>query len=302
MSRPLQGIEVCYTPTENMVQALIYTTRSLRTTFRKHKVRVATDGPMEKILKLFRKEGRLAKWAAELRTYDISFVRKKEVEGPVMKRFCRQGEQVLVVPDANGAETSELGVKLQAELTLTPRAWRLYLSRETIKEGSGVRMILINLDAKTCSYAICLNFDAPKHIMNYEALLAGSVASTGKGMKDLHVFVDSQILVDKVEGNRILATEQEKRYKEEVMDATTPFHRFWVKHLPKILNSKEEMLTGLATIQLELLNQEVSVGIKTRPTVEIESDKKEGRASGKMPMGNQITTRKLVEAMITSNI
>ncbi|GJR75176.1 reverse transcriptase domain-containing protein [Tanacetum coccineum] len=165
------------------------------------------------------KEG---EWAAKLRTYDISFIRKKEVERPVMKRFCKQGEQMLIVPDANDAETSELDVKLQAELTPTPRVWRLYLSREIIKEASSVGMILINTDVKTCSYAIRLNFNAPKHIMNYEALLAGLVASAKKGMQDLHVFVDSQILVDQVKGNRIPSTEQEK-YMEEVMDATTPF-------------------------------------------------------------------------------
>ncbi|GJT53368.1 reverse transcriptase domain-containing protein [Tanacetum coccineum] len=135
-----RGIEACYTPTEKMVQALIHTTRSLRTTFRKYKVRVATDGPMEEMLKLSGNEGRLAKWAAELRTYDISFIREKEVKGPVMKRFCRQGEQVLIMPDANEVETSKL------------------------------------------------------------ALLARLVASAGKGMKDLHVFIDSQILVDQVEG------------------------------------------------------------------------------------------------------
>ncbi|GJR43830.1 hypothetical protein Tco_1311933 [Tanacetum coccineum] len=166
-------------------------TNRQRTTFRKHKVMVATDGPMEEMLKLFGKEGRLAKWAAKLRTYDILFFQKKEVEGPVMKRFCKQGEQMLIVPDVNEAETSELDAKLQAELTPTPRAWRLYLSRETIKEGSSVGMILINPDAKTCSYVIHLNFNAPKHIRDYEALLVALVASAGKGMKDLHVFIDS---------------------------------------------------------------------------------------------------------------
>nr|GEX47505.1 reverse transcriptase domain-containing protein [Tanacetum cinerariifolium] len=60
---------------------------------------------------------------------------EKEVKRPVMKRFYRQGEQGLIVPDVNEAETSELGAKLQAELMPTPRAWRLYLSMETIKEG-----------------------------------------------------------------------------------------------------------------------------------------------------------------------
>ncbi|GJV61096.1 reverse transcriptase domain-containing protein [Tanacetum coccineum] len=81
VSRPLQGIKACYTPTKKMVQALIHTTRSLRTTFKKHKVRVVTDGSMEEMLKLSGKEGRLAKWTAELRKYDISFIQEKEVEG-----------------------------------------------------------------------------------------------------------------------------------------------------------------------------------------------------------------------------
>ncbi|GJU66900.1 reverse transcriptase domain-containing protein [Tanacetum coccineum] len=90
--------------------------------------------------------------------------------------------------------------------------------------------------------------------MSYEALLAGLVASAGKGMKDLHVFIDLQILVDRVKGSRVPATEQEKRYREEIMDATTPFHRVRITHLLKILNTKSEMLTGLATIQLEFLN------------------------------------------------
>ncbi|GKD18636.1 reverse transcriptase domain-containing protein, partial [Tanacetum coccineum] len=56
--RPLQGMEICYTPTEKMVHALIHMTKSLRAIFRKHKVKVVTDGPIEKILKLSGKEGR----------------------------------------------------------------------------------------------------------------------------------------------------------------------------------------------------------------------------------------------------
>ncbi|GJU31436.1 reverse transcriptase domain-containing protein [Tanacetum coccineum] len=101
VSRPLQGMEICYTPTEKRVQALIHTTRSLRTIFRKQMVKVVTDGPIEEILKLSGKEGRLAKWAAEIHTYDISYIPKKEAEGLVMKKFFDQGEQVEGTPDAN---------------------------------------------------------------------------------------------------------------------------------------------------------------------------------------------------------
>ncbi|GKC81878.1 reverse transcriptase domain-containing protein [Tanacetum coccineum] len=161
VSRPLQGMKICYTPTEKMIQALIHTTRSLRTIFRKYKVKVVTVGPMEEIPKLSEKEGRLAKWAAEVRTYDISYVPRKEVEGPVTKKFLGQGEQVERTPDANEEGTLTLSKKLQAKSTPTPRAWRLYLGKKQLK---------------------------------------------------------------KVEGSHIPATKQERKYKEDILDATAPFY------------------------------------------------------------------------------
>ncbi|GKB62893.1 hypothetical protein Tco_0919079, partial [Tanacetum coccineum] len=80
--------------------------------------------------------------------------------------------------------------------------------------------------------------------------------------------IDSRMLVDHVEGSRIPRTKEAKKYMEEILDATTPFHRFRITHLPKSLNLKREALTRLTSIRLELLNQEVSVGSKTRPMVE----------------------------------
>nr|GEX62084.1 hypothetical protein [Tanacetum cinerariifolium] len=107
----------------------------------------------------------------------------------------------------------------------------------------------------------------------------GLAVCVSKGMKDLHGFIDSPRLVAQIEGNHTPVTEQENKYKKEIMDAIAPFHRFRITHLPKILNSKERVLTGLATIKLEFFNHEVSVGIKTRPSVEGTSNNKKGKAT-----------------------
>nr|GEU81150.1 reverse transcriptase domain-containing protein [Tanacetum cinerariifolium] len=92
-----------------------------------------------------------------------------------------------------------------------------------------------------------------------------------------------QIHVSYTEGNHTSATEQERKYKKEIMDATASFHRFQITHLPKKLNSKVEALTRLATIKLEFLNQKVSVGIITRPSVEETSSCKKGKATSNVP-------------------
>ncbi|GJW09453.1 reverse transcriptase domain-containing protein [Tanacetum coccineum] len=117
------------------------------------------------------------------------------------------------------------------------------------------RVILEDLEGKEYSHAIRLNFHASDEDMNYEALLSRLIASGRRGMKDLHVFVGSKFLVDQVEWNRVPRTEEAKRYREETMDATTPFYRFQIAYLPNALNLKAEALTGLASIRLEFLNQ-----------------------------------------------
>nr|GEW67988.1 hypothetical protein [Tanacetum cinerariifolium] len=165
-------------------------------------------------------------------------------EGEVLMLCLRQRSET-ETPDANKGETYNQGKKLQAKSTPTPRAWRLYLGKETIEEG-----------------------------------LAGSVS---KGMKDLHFFIDSLTLVAQIEGNHTSTMEQEMKYKEEIINATALFYKFRITHLPKILNSKTEVLTGLATIKLEFLNQEGSIGIKTRPSVEKTSSSKKEKAASNVP-------------------
>ncbi|GKB36351.1 reverse transcriptase domain-containing protein [Tanacetum coccineum] len=177
------------------------------------------------------------------------------------RTISKMGEQVQKTPGANEGEMSNLNKELQVKLIPTPRAWRLYLGKETIEEGSGVGIILIQ--------------------DNYNR--AGLAASVSKGMKDLHVFMDSPKLIAQIEGNHMPASEQERKYKKEIIEATAPFHRFRITHLPKILNSKAVVLTGLATIKLEFLNQEVSVAIKTRPSVEETSSSKKGKAASNVP-------------------
>ncbi|GJU85535.1 reverse transcriptase domain-containing protein [Tanacetum coccineum] len=142
-------------------------------------VTVVTDGPMEEILKLSGREGRLAKWAAKIGTYDIS--------GNVQ---LKQEASSKINPNTKGLEVIP--------------------GKEIIEEGSGVGKILVSPDEKMHSYAIRLKFNASDHAMDYEALLAGLVAHVSKGMKDLHVFIDSLTLIAQIEGNHTPATEHER--------------------------------------------------------------------------------------------
>ncbi|GJV05717.1 reverse transcriptase domain-containing protein [Tanacetum coccineum] len=104
------------------------------------------------------------------------------------------------------------------------------------------------------SYAIRLKFNVSNDAMDYEVLLAGLAASVSKGMKDLHVFIDSLTLVAQIEGNHTPIMEQEK------------------KSVNKVGNHK-----------VGIFNQEVSVDIKTRPSVEETRSSKKEKAASNVP-------------------
>ncbi|GKF00863.1 hypothetical protein Tco_0027786, partial [Tanacetum coccineum] len=79
---------------------------------------------MEETLKLSGKEGRLGKWATEIRTYDISYVQRKEVKGSVIREFFGLGEQ------------------------------RLYLGKEGISPKEKMYSYAIRLKFKASNYAV----------------------------------------------------------------------------------------------------------------------------------------------------
>nr|GEV99331.1 reverse transcriptase domain-containing protein [Tanacetum cinerariifolium] len=115
--------------------------------------------------------------------------------GDMLHPNGKDGEQVQEMLDANERGMFNLNKKLQEKSTPTPRAWRLYLGKETIKEGSGVGIILVSPEERIHSYAVCLKFNTFDHAIDCEALLAGLAASVSKCMKDLHIFMDSSKLV-----------------------------------------------------------------------------------------------------------
>ncbi|GJW28515.1 hypothetical protein Tco_0045390 [Tanacetum coccineum] len=113
-------------------------------------------------------------------------------------------------------------------------ARRLYLGKEAIEESSGVGIILVSPDEKMHSYAIRLKFNASDHVMDCEALLAGLI-----------------------EGNHTPATVQERKYKEEVMDATAPFHST-ISHLGSGTSTINSTLLSFALKQAERSRDKLS--------------------------------------------
>nr|GEX42874.1 hypothetical protein [Tanacetum cinerariifolium] len=150
------------------------------------------------------------------------------------KEISQAREHKLGTSGASREETIPIGKELEPNLTSTPKACRLYIGNV-------------------------------KHSRDCEALLAGLVTLAGQGIKDLHVFIDSPTLAAQIEGSYASTMRQERKYKEEIMDAISPFHKFQITHLSKILNPKAEVLTSPLITENRLTKKERKEKLSLNP-------------------------------------
>ena len=72
---------------ENLILALVTTSRKLRPYFQAHTVEVPTENPMKQILHKPKTFGRLMKWAIELSEFESRYKPRAAVKGQILENF-----------------------------------------------------------------------------------------------------------------------------------------------------------------------------------------------------------------------
>ncbi|GJS82319.1 reverse transcriptase domain-containing protein [Tanacetum coccineum] len=90
VSRTLNETERNYAPLEKLALSLVHMTRRLRRYFEAHPVNVITDQPIKQILNKAEASGKLAKYAVELGTYNITFEPRNAIKGQIFADFISE--------------------------------------------------------------------------------------------------------------------------------------------------------------------------------------------------------------------
>ncbi|GJU64867.1 reverse transcriptase domain-containing protein [Tanacetum coccineum] len=207
--REYETLMVCLRPKSETINAVLFTKiddlqvsihyvrrplqemeilKCLKKCFRTHGVRVVTDDPIEQILR-----------------------------NPVEK------EQESRAPKKDVDRTSGTMKVSWEHLDPGPRAWILYICSEAKEEGYGVGLLLLDPEEKEYYYVPRLNFRASETDMKYEALLTGLDVVFERQIKDLHVFVDSKLMIDQVKGHKEAKKGKTKRYRGGGYECNNPF-------------------------------------------------------------------------------
>nr|GEX67472.1 reverse transcriptase domain-containing protein [Tanacetum cinerariifolium] len=171
---------------------------------------------------------------------------------------------------ATRVEDVPKSLNARENLTLGPRAWRLYTDGASNNEGSRVGLILIALDDVEYSYALLFNFFNLNNDAEYEALLAGLRIAKEMQVKDIHAFVNSKLVASQVEGSYEAKGERMIKYQAKVLELAGSFNRFWITHIPRAENRKADAFSKLAAVQFDYLSKEVLVEVLNERSVEVQ--------------------------------
>nr|AAT01348.1 putative polyprotein [Oryza sativa Japonica Group]AAT85163.1 putative polyprotein [Oryza sativa Japonica Group] len=149
--------------------------------FQSNSVTVITSFPLGDILHNREANGRIAKWALELMSLDISFKPRTSIKSQALADFL--------------AEWTECQEDMPEEKM---EYWTMHFDGSKRLTGTGARVVLISPTGERLSYVLWIHFSASHNMAEYEALLHGLRIAISLGIRRLIVRGDSQLVVNQV--------------------------------------------------------------------------------------------------------
>jgi ribonuclease HI len=233
-----------------MQQKLLYTplitSRKLRHYFQGHPIKVVTDHPLETILRNPNVTRRVAEWAVELQSFEISFQTTKVIKSKALADFTAEWT------DPFTDEPREVESTLPGEEA--PGLWVMHFDGAFNLPGTGAGAVLTSPSGDKLFYSVQLCFK-PKHkvsnnIAEYEGLLAGLRAVNALGIKRLIVKGDSQLVVNFSNKSYTPKDEHIPTYLEEHRKMEKCLQGLELKYIPRGENLEADEIAKRASHRL----------------------------------------------------
>jgi hypothetical protein len=112
--------------------------------------------------------------------------------------------------------------------------WKMYFDGYSSKEGYGVGILLISPSQEVITLSYKMEFETPKNIAKYEALVLGLRASKGMAIDNLAFFGDSELMINQVKNIYQDKQLRLKQYRNEVCDLVDNFFlTFNISFIPR---------------------------------------------------------------------
>ncbi|XP_074562424.1 uncharacterized protein LOC141818926 [Curcuma longa] len=217
-----------YSNLEKLAWMLVLSVRKLRPYFLSHPVTVMTNSNLGRLLTKPEISGWLVKWTVELGEYDIQYQPRTAIKAQALADFLTE------VPEGEPEQT-----------------WKVYVDDSSNRQGSGVGVVLIS-PQEEIRLSIRLSFRASNNEAEYVAVLTGLQAAKRMGAAQVHLYSDSQLVVQQVEGNYEVRNDRLRRYAETFTKLKADFKEVSLLKIPRNENAKADELVRLTSSMVEM--------------------------------------------------
>ncbi|XP_071687094.1 uncharacterized protein [Rutidosis leptorrhynchoides] len=125
-----------------------------------------------------------------------------------------------------------------------------------VLEGAGAGIVLKSPEGEEYTFALRFSFPVTNNEAEYEALLSGMRVEKYLEVKELSVYVDSQLVANQF--NRIFEAHDElmQKYLTLVKELAVDFDLFQITQVSRTLNKKADALSKLAALTFSHFKKE----------------------------------------------
>jgi ribonuclease HI len=252
------------TELEKIAYAVVMASRKLRHYFEAFKVRVTTDRGLGELFRNPEASVRIAKWAAELSKYHITFEPRIAIKSQVLADF---------IVDWTGS------ARQQEEPS--EKVWTIHCDGAWCHVGAGAAAIITSPTGVKHRYAARLSFAlesdrCTNNIVEYEAIILGLRKLKALGVTTCIIKTDSKVVAGQIEKDYSAKDPALLQYLTAVRSLEKQFKGFILQHVDRARNEEADALAKVAA-RGEALPSDVFYHVIGTPAV-------------RSPEGLQITT------------
>jgi ribonuclease HI len=222
------------TKLEKISYAVVMASRKLRHYFEAFKVQVTSDRGLGELFRNLEASVRIAKWAAELSGYHITFEPRTAIKSQVLADFI----VYWTGPTRQQEEPSE-------------KVWTIHCDGAWCHVGAGAAAIITSPTGVKHRYATRLSFAlesdrCTNNIAEYEAIILGLRKLKALGVTTCIVKTDSKVVASQVEKEYSAKDPALMQYLTAVCSLERQFKGFTLQHVDRARNDEADALAKAA--------------------------------------------------------
>ncbi|XP_033140595.1 uncharacterized protein LOC108870435 [Brassica rapa] len=234
---------------EKLACAVVTSAQKLRLYFQSHTIIFLTTFPLKTILHSPSLSGQLAKWATELREYDIEYRPRTSAKSQVLADFLVE----LPTKTITNEEPNS--------------TWLLHVDGSSSKQGSGIGIRLTSPKNEILEQSFRLEFHASNNEAEYEALIAGLRLAHGLKIRNIHAYCDSHLVASQFSGEYKARDEWMDAYLKLVQNLAQEFDCFALTRIPRSENVQADALGALASSSDSGLKRVIPIEFVEHPSI-----------------------------------